>query len=152
MYESGSVWVFSAFLISLRSQAKSSKFSFLYVDIQFDVREWKFSRKKSSLKCWLRFSPISITGTKIIFCYNFVVPLRYDTFYLVRPQSFLTWKQLAIIIIIIVITIAVICFIFFSEFLVPKVVHQWVSTHILFETNMHYLKHSNLSSNWCNKN
>ena len=142
MYESGSVWVFSAFLISLRSQAKSSKFSFLYVDIQFDVRECKFSRKESSLKCWLRFSPISIAGTKIIFCYNFVAPLRYDTFYLLWPQFFLTWKQLYCL------YLFHLLFWNFNAKSCSPVAHY---THF-FEANIHYLKHCSLFSKWCNKN
>ena len=92
------------------------------------------------------FPPISVTDTKITFCYNFVTPLRYDTFYItLRAVSVLPYiktKLFSIIIIMTVVTIVIICFAFFPESLVPKVAHQWLSTHnLFFEDNIHYLKH-----------
>ena len=53
------------------------KFKFVYVDIWFDVTEWKFITKNSSFKMLVMFSPIFVADTKIIFVYNFVAPLRY---------------------------------------------------------------------------
>ena len=51
------------------------KFSFLYVDIWFDVTECKFIMKNSSFKMLVVFSPIFVADTKITFVYNFVAPL-----------------------------------------------------------------------------
>ena len=53
------------------------KFSFLYVDIWFDVTECKFIMKNSSFKMLVAFSPIFVVDTKITFSYNFVAPLKY---------------------------------------------------------------------------
>ena len=52
------------------------KFSFLYVDIWFDVTECKFIMKNSSFKILVVFSPIFVADTKITFVYNFVAPLN----------------------------------------------------------------------------
>ena len=51
------------------------KFSFLYVDIWFDVAECKFIMKNSSFKILVVLSTIFVTDTKITFVYNFVAPL-----------------------------------------------------------------------------
>ena len=52
------------------------KFSFLDVDIWFDVTECKFIMKNSSFKMLVVFSPIFVADTKITFVYNFVAPLN----------------------------------------------------------------------------
>ena len=52
------------------------KFSFLYVDIWFDVTKCKFIVKNSSFEMLVVFSPIFVADTKITFVYNFVAPLR----------------------------------------------------------------------------
>ena len=52
------------------------KFSFLYVDIWFDVAKCKFIVKNSSFKTLVVFLPIFVADTKITFVYNFVAPLR----------------------------------------------------------------------------
>ena len=52
------------------------KFSFLYVDIWFDVTKCKFIVKSSNFKLLLVFSPIFVADTKINFVYNFVAPLN----------------------------------------------------------------------------
>ena len=51
------------------------KFSFLYVDIEFDVVKCKFILKKGQLKMFDVFLPIFVVYTKIIFGCNFVVLL-----------------------------------------------------------------------------
>ena len=51
------------------------KFSFLYVDIWFDVTKCKFNVKGSSFEMLVVFSPIFVADTKITFVYNFVAPL-----------------------------------------------------------------------------
>ena len=53
------------------------KFSFLYVDIWFDVTECKFIMKNMSFKVLVVFSPIFVADTKITFIYNFVAPLIF---------------------------------------------------------------------------
>ena len=52
------------------------KFSFLYVDIWFDVTKCKFNVKGSSFEMLVVFSPIFVADTKITFVYNFVAPLN----------------------------------------------------------------------------
>ena len=52
------------------------KFSFLNVDIWFDVTKCKFIVKNSSFKMLVVFSPIFVADTKITFVYNFVASLR----------------------------------------------------------------------------
>ena len=54
---------------------KKGKFSFLYVDIEFDVVKCKFILKKGQLKMFDVFLPIFMVYTKITFGYNFVVLL-----------------------------------------------------------------------------
>ena len=51
------------------------KFSFLYVDICFDVTKCTFTVKHSSFKMLVVFSPMFVADTKITFVYNFVAPL-----------------------------------------------------------------------------
>ena len=51
------------------------KFSFLYVDIWFDVAKCKFIVKNSSFKMLVVFSPIFMVDTNITFIYNFIAPL-----------------------------------------------------------------------------
>ena len=51
------------------------KFSFLYVDIWFDVTKCKSIGKNSSFKVLLMFSPVFVADTKTTFVYNFVAPL-----------------------------------------------------------------------------
>ena len=51
------------------------KFSFLYVDIWFDVTKCKFIMRNSSFKMLDVFSPIFMADAKITFVYNFVAPL-----------------------------------------------------------------------------
>ena len=55
----------------------TGKFSFLYVDIWFDVTECKFIMKNSSFKMLVVFSPIFVADTKIAFIYNSVAPLMF---------------------------------------------------------------------------
>ena len=50
------------------------KFSFLYVDIWFNVTKCKFIVKNSSFEMLVVFSPIFVADTKITFVYNFVAP------------------------------------------------------------------------------
>ena len=52
------------------------KFSFLYVDIWFDVTKCKFNVKDCSFEMLVVFSPIFVADTKITFVYNFVSPLK----------------------------------------------------------------------------
>ena len=52
------------------------KFSFLYVDIWFDVTNCKFIVKNSSFEMLVMFSPTFVADKKIIFVYNFVAPLK----------------------------------------------------------------------------
>ena len=52
------------------------KFSFLYVDIWFNVTKCKFIVKNSSFKTFVGFSPIFVADTKITFVYNSVAPLK----------------------------------------------------------------------------
>ena len=52
------------------------KFSFLYVDIWFDVTKCKFNVKNGSFEMLVVFSPIFVEDTKITFAYNFVAPLK----------------------------------------------------------------------------
>ena len=54
------------------------KFSFLYVDIWFDVTKCKFIVKNSSFEMLVVFSPIFVADTKITFVYNFVAPLNLN--------------------------------------------------------------------------
>ena len=53
----------------------SGKFSFLYVDIWFNVTKCKFIVNNSSFEMLVVFSPIFVPDTKITFVYNFVAPL-----------------------------------------------------------------------------
>ena len=52
------------------------KFSFLYLDIWFDVTKCKFIVKNSSFEMFVMFSPIFVANTKITFVYNLVAPLK----------------------------------------------------------------------------
>ena len=51
------------------------KFSFLYVDIWFDVTKCKFIMRNSSFKMLDVFSPIFVADAKITFVYNLVARL-----------------------------------------------------------------------------
>ena len=51
------------------------EFSFLYVDIWFEVTECKFITKNSSFEMLVLFSPMFVADTKVPFVYNFVAPL-----------------------------------------------------------------------------
>ena len=53
------------------------KFSFLYVDIWFDVTKCKFFCGKQQFEILIVFSPIFV-DTEIIFVYNFVAPLKFN--------------------------------------------------------------------------
>ena len=62
-----SFWVLFAFL-QVRRENKllgKGKFSFLYVDICFDLTKCKFTVKNSSFKMLVMLSPICIADTKI---------------------------------------------------------------------------------------
>ena len=52
------------------------KFSFLYVDIFFDLTKCKFIEKNNSFKMLVVLSPIFEADTKITFVYKFVAPLN----------------------------------------------------------------------------
>ena len=54
----------------------SGKFSFLYVDIWFNVTKCKFIVKNSSFEMLVVFSPIFVADTKTTFVHNFVGPLK----------------------------------------------------------------------------
>ena len=54
------------------------KFSFLYVDIWFDVTKCKFIVKNSSFEMLVVFLHIFVADTKITFVYNFVAPLNLE--------------------------------------------------------------------------
>ena len=51
------------------------KFSFLYVDLCFDVTKCKFNVKNSSFEMLVVFSAIFVADTKTTFLYNFVAHL-----------------------------------------------------------------------------
>ena len=51
------------------------EFSFLYVDIWFDVTKGTIILKNSSFEMLVVFSPIFVANTKITFVYNFLAPL-----------------------------------------------------------------------------
>ena len=51
------------------------KFSFLYLDIWFDVTKCKFIVKNRSFEMLVMFSPNFVADTEITFVYNFVAPL-----------------------------------------------------------------------------
>ena len=51
------------------------KFSFLYVDISFDVAKFRFIVKNSTFKMLVVFSLIFVVDAKLTFVYNFVAPL-----------------------------------------------------------------------------
>ena len=53
------------------------KFSFLYVDIWFDLTKCIFIVKNSSFKMLVALSPIFVAEAKITFVYNFVALLTY---------------------------------------------------------------------------
>ena len=52
------------------------KFSFLYVDIWFDLMQCELIVKNSSFKMLVMLSPIFMADTKVTFIYNFVAPLK----------------------------------------------------------------------------
>ena len=52
------------------------RFSFLYVDIWFDLAKCKFIVKNSTYKMLVVLLPIFVADTKITFVYNFVAPLK----------------------------------------------------------------------------
>ena len=54
------------------------KFSFLFIDIWFDVTKYQFIMQNSSFKMLVVFSSIFVEDTKITFVYNFVVPLKSE--------------------------------------------------------------------------
>ena len=71
----------SLFCISRGKKTKQillerGKFSFLNVDIWFDVTKCKFIVKNSSFEMLVVFSPIFVADTKIALVYNFVALLR----------------------------------------------------------------------------
>ena len=71
------VWVFFAFLEKRKQKQilfMKSTFSFLYVDIYFDLQNCIFILKNSRLEYWL-FSPIFVVDRKISFGFNFRAPL-----------------------------------------------------------------------------
>ena len=51
------------------------KFSFIYVDIWFDVTKCNFFFEKQQFEMLVVFSPIFVADTKAICVYNFVAPL-----------------------------------------------------------------------------
>ena len=51
------------------------KFSFLYVDISFDVAKFRFIVKNSTFKMLVVFSLIFVVDAKLTSVYNFVAPL-----------------------------------------------------------------------------
>ena len=55
------------------------RFSFLYLDIWFNVTKCKFIVKNRSFEMLVVFSPIFVADTKITFVYNFVAPLNFDS-------------------------------------------------------------------------
>ena len=70
----------SLFCISRGKKTKQillerGKFSFLNVDIWFDVTKCKFIVKNSSFEMLVAFWPIFVADTKITFVHNFVAPL-----------------------------------------------------------------------------
>ena len=77
-----SVWVFFAFLEVRRGMkyCLRGKFSFLNVDIWFDVTKCKFIAKNSSFELLVVFPSIFVADTKITFFYNFVAPLIYPIY------------------------------------------------------------------------
>ena len=75
-----SVWVYFAFLEVRRQKIllERGKFSFLYVDVWFDVMKCKCIVKNNSFEMLVVFSPVFVADTKITFIYNFVAPLRFS--------------------------------------------------------------------------
>ena len=53
-----------------------AKFSFLFVNIWFDLAKCEFIVENSSFKILVLLSPIFVADTKINFLYNFLAPLR----------------------------------------------------------------------------
>ena len=72
-----SVWLFFAFLEVRRGMkyCLRGKFSFLNVDVWFNVTKCKFIVKSSSFEMLVVFSLIFAADTKITFVYNFVASL-----------------------------------------------------------------------------
>ena len=64
-----------------------SKFSFLDVDIQFDMTHYKVCLKNRSRKCWLRFHIFFEENTKITFGFNFIDPLATSVKYNVAVKQ-----------------------------------------------------------------
>ena len=76
----------SLFCISRGKKTKKillerGKFSFLYVDIWFDVMKCKCIVKNNSFEMFVMFSPIFVADTKITFVYKFVAPLNTNIRY-----------------------------------------------------------------------
>ena len=70
----------SLFCISRGKKAKNillerGKFSFLYVDVWFDVMKCKCIVKNNSFEMLVVFSPVFVADTKITLICNFVAPL-----------------------------------------------------------------------------
>lgn len=53
------------------------KFSFLYIDIYYDVPKCKFIMQNSTFRMLVVFPVIFVADTKLIYGYNFVTPLDY---------------------------------------------------------------------------
>ena len=87
----GIVWsvrVFSAFL-EVRIQNKyylRGKFSFLYVDIWFDLTKCKFIVTNIGFKMQVVLLPIFEADPKITFVYNFVAPLNIHSWNPLLPN------------------------------------------------------------------
>ena len=56
-------------------EVRKGKFSFLYVDIWFDVMKCKCIVKNNSFEMLVVFSPIFVAETNVAFVYNFVALL-----------------------------------------------------------------------------
>ena len=54
------------------------KFSFIYVDIWFDLTKCKFIVKNISFKMLAVLSPIFVPNPKITFVFDFVAPLKLE--------------------------------------------------------------------------
>ena len=70
---------------------KRGKFSFLYVNIWFDVTKCKFILKNSNLQILIVFSLIFVVNTKMIYVYNFVCSL--NTCYFTKCFLLFSLKQ-----------------------------------------------------------
>ena len=89
------VWVCFAFLEVRRQKIllERGKFSFLYVDIWFDVMKYKCIVKNNSFEMLVVFSPTFMADTKITFVYNFVALLNFLELFIIGKYIKIRFKN-----------------------------------------------------------